>query len=301
MGPRRRRRVGAERRRGHDPGGGERRGGGAVQPALRPDPAGEAGQGAGRRGRATRGRYLRAHAGPGPGPEPPRPDRHPDGTWPARTRPAATEPAASAGGHRADAHRADATGPTLTGPTPPGRRRPGGPRRRDGFAPTGDVRARWVVRATEGFTATLPGEHRRLLPMNSSMIVTEPLPPEPGTASVGPGRDGPGRRPRLRLRPAHRRRPDRHRWSGCPLPVRLADRACGRHSGATGEQLAATLRRLLPDVGTAPVAHAWSGVLGVARDWCPAIGVAPAARGRGAWSGRAGTSGTGSPLRIWPG
>src|SRR6185437_4792063 len=39
----------------------------------------------------------------------------------------------------------------------------------------GDVRARYVLRATEGYTADMPGEHRTLLPMNSSMIVTEPL------------------------------------------------------------------------------------------------------------------------------
>ena len=41
--------------------------------------------------------------------------------------------------------------------------------------PAGLVRARHVLRATEGYTADLPGEHRALLPMNSSMIVTEPL------------------------------------------------------------------------------------------------------------------------------
>jgi len=40
----------------------------------------------------------------------------------------------------------------------------------------GTVRATYVLRATEGFTATLPGLRRTWLPMNSSMIVTEPLP-----------------------------------------------------------------------------------------------------------------------------
>ncbi len=30
--------------------------------------------------------------------------------------------------------------------------------------------------ATEGYTANLPGRHRALLPLNSTMIVTEPLP-----------------------------------------------------------------------------------------------------------------------------
>ncbi len=39
----------------------------------------------------------------------------------------------------------------------------------------GDVRAPFVLRCTEGFTADLPGQHRTLLPMNSSMIVTGPL------------------------------------------------------------------------------------------------------------------------------
>ena len=39
----------------------------------------------------------------------------------------------------------------------------------------GVVRARHVVRATEGYTARLDGHRRGLLPMNSAMIVTEPL------------------------------------------------------------------------------------------------------------------------------
>ena len=42
----------------------------------------------------------------------------------------------------------------------------------------GDVRAEWIVRATEGYTAQLPGLERSLLPLGSSMIVTEPLPAE---------------------------------------------------------------------------------------------------------------------------
>lgn len=44
-------------------------------------------------------------------------------------------------------------------------------------ADAGTVRARWVVRATEGYTSSLRGLRRALVPMNSSMIVTEPLAP----------------------------------------------------------------------------------------------------------------------------
>jgi glycine/D-amino acid oxidase-like deaminating enzyme len=40
----------------------------------------------------------------------------------------------------------------------------------------GSVEARYVVVATEAYTANLPGRHRALLPLNSAMIVTEPLP-----------------------------------------------------------------------------------------------------------------------------
>ncbi|NUR84954.1 MAG: FAD-dependent oxidoreductase, partial [Nonomuraea sp.] len=46
------------------------------------------------------------------------------------------------------------------------------------LTPYGVVSADYVIRATEGFTASLAGQHRQWLPMNSSMIVTEPLPAE---------------------------------------------------------------------------------------------------------------------------
>src|SRR5439155_8917865 len=42
--------------------------------------------------------------------------------------------------------------------------------------PQGRVRADLVVRATEGYTARLPGHHRALVPVYSLMIATEPLP-----------------------------------------------------------------------------------------------------------------------------
>ncbi len=40
----------------------------------------------------------------------------------------------------------------------------------------GSVRAPVILRATEGFTAGLPGHEREWLPLNSAQIVTEPLP-----------------------------------------------------------------------------------------------------------------------------
>ena len=40
----------------------------------------------------------------------------------------------------------------------------------------GRIAARTILRCTEGFTATLPGLRRELLPMNSAQVATEPLP-----------------------------------------------------------------------------------------------------------------------------
>src|ERR1700730_187031 len=46
----------------------------------------------------------------------------------------------------------------------------------EALTPAGTVSARWVVRATEGYTAGLDGLRRALVPMNSTMIITAPLP-----------------------------------------------------------------------------------------------------------------------------
>ncbi|HRD63295.1 MAG TPA: FAD-dependent oxidoreductase, partial [Nocardioides sp.] len=43
--------------------------------------------------------------------------------------------------------------------------------------PGGTVRARYVVRATEGFTPRLPGLARAVVPVYSLIIASEPLPP----------------------------------------------------------------------------------------------------------------------------
>jgi glycine/D-amino acid oxidase-like deaminating enzyme len=49
-------------------------------------------------------------------------------------------------------------------------------RERNVQAENGSVRATHIIRATEGFTAGIAGLKRDWLPMNSSIIVTEPLP-----------------------------------------------------------------------------------------------------------------------------
>jgi glycine/D-amino acid oxidase-like deaminating enzyme len=138
----------------------------------------------------------------------------------------------------------------------------------------GDVAARWVVRATEGFTAGLPGLGRKLLPMNSSMIVTEPLGPD-RWASIGwSGAETLADGAHAYLY-AQRTSDGRVAIGGRGVPYRFGSRTDHRGftPAKTADDLAAGLHRLLPPTRGVDIAHAWCGVLGVARDWCPSVGV----------------------------
>ena len=148
--------------------------------------------------------------------------------------------------------------------------------------PAGEVHARWIIRATEGYTADLPGLRRLLAPVTSAMIATEPL-SDAVWAELG--------------------------WGGCEsmldgrnLYTYLQRTADGRialggrgvpyvfGSGTAREfppppVIVERLRERLRDLFgiDAKVAAAWQGVLGVSRTWRPAVGV-DAARGMG-WAG----------------
>ncbi len=152
--------------------------------------------------------------------------------------------------------------------------------------PGADVTARWVVRATEGFTARLPGLHRRLLPVNSSMIVTDPLPAQVwdtiGWSGLETVRDGAHAYTYLQ-----RTADDRIAIGGRGIPYRFGSRidGSGRTPRSTVSALTDALHRLFPATTEVAVAHAWSGVLGVARDWCPTVGVDRRGDGGLAWAG----------------
>jgi len=136
----------------------------------------------------------------------------------------------------------------------------------------GDVTARYVLRATEGFTARLPGQRRVLLPMNSSMIVTEPLGDDVWRQIGWSGCETLGDEAHVYMY-AQRTADGRIAIGGRGVPYRfgsgLDDR--GATQPGTAESLGRTLRRMLPQVGHARIEHAWCGVLGVPRDWCASV------------------------------
>jgi glycine/D-amino acid oxidase-like deaminating enzyme len=136
----------------------------------------------------------------------------------------------------------------------------------------GTVRARWVVRATEGYTAGLPGLERALLPLSSSMIVTEPL--DAGTwEQIGwEGCETLDDAAHAYIY-AQRTADGRIAIGGRGRPYRFGsstDRA-GEIPDATVRQLRGRLTRLFPMLADVRLDGAWTGVFGVARDWAAAV------------------------------
>ncbi|MFI5798349.1 NAD(P)/FAD-dependent oxidoreductase [Streptomyces sp. NPDC051677] len=138
--------------------------------------------------------------------------------------------------------------------------------------PYGTVRARYVLRCTEGFTAALKGEKRTWLPMNSSMIATEPLTPEQWAQVGWQGREALGDMAHAYLY-AQRTADGRIALGGRGVPYRFGSRTDndGRSQPETVRALREILVGCFPALAGVRVEHAWSGVLGVPRDWCATV------------------------------
>jgi glycine/D-amino acid oxidase-like deaminating enzyme len=139
---------------------------------------------------------------------------------------------------------------------------------------TGTVRARYVIRATEGYTALLPGQRRSIAPVYSLMIATAPL-PEAAWAQIG-----------LASRPTfgdlrhliiygQRTADGRLAFGGRGAPYHLgsAVRPSFDRVPAVFTALRRTLAELFPVLGDVEVTHGWGGPIGVPRDWCASVGL----------------------------
>jgi glycine/D-amino acid oxidase-like deaminating enzyme len=136
----------------------------------------------------------------------------------------------------------------------------------------GTVRARWIVRATEGYTAGLPGLQRTLLPLSSSMIVTEPLDADTWAQIGWEGCETIDDAAHAYCY-AQRTADGRIAIGGRGRPYRFGsstDRA-DEIPDATVRQLRTRLVRLFPMLRDVRLDGAWAGVFGVARDWAAAV------------------------------
>ena len=138
----------------------------------------------------------------------------------------------------------------------------------------GTVTAEVVVRATEGFTAGLKGLRRLWLPMNSSLIATEPLPAEVWDEIGWERREVLGDFAHVYMY-AQRTADDRIAIGGRGVPYRYGSKTDtdGRTPEVTVATLSEILHRFFPATRDAGIEHVWSGVLGVPRDWAATVGL----------------------------
>ena len=143
----------------------------------------------------------------------------------------------------------------------------------------GAVRADTVVVATEAYGATLRATRRRVLPLYSLMIATEPLTDSTwDELGIEHGQTFTDYRHLLIYgqRTADNRiafggRGARYHWGS-------AIRAEYDRVPSVFEHLRRTLRELFPAIGDVTVTHRWGGPLGVPRDWCATASFDPATR-----------------------
>lgn len=138
----------------------------------------------------------------------------------------------------------------------------------------GTVRAKTILRCTEGFTATLPGLRRTWLPLNSAQIATEPLPKSVWDQIGWNGREILGDFANAYCY-CQRTRDDRIIVGarGTPYKFGSAIDANGAPDPKTVAYLTAILNRHFPAARDYAIDHAWCGVLGVPRDWCATVGL----------------------------
>jgi glycine/D-amino acid oxidase-like deaminating enzyme len=138
----------------------------------------------------------------------------------------------------------------------------------------GRIQAELIVRATEGYTARLPGLRRSLLPIYSLMVATEPL-PEAAWDEIGlRGRETFTDHRHLRIY-GQRTADGRLAFGGRGAPYHFGsairpafDTDTGIHAGLEG-----LLAELYPVVAGHAITHAWGGPLAIARDWHPSVGL----------------------------
>lgn len=161
---------------------------------------------------------------------------------------------------------------------------------------SGTVTADTIVRATEGFTAQIDGLRRTWLAMNSSLIVTEPLPAETWASIGWTSYETLGDQAHAYMY-AQRTADDRIAIGGRGAPYRYGSGT--DVDGATDPKTVGLLREILtrffPATASAAVEHVWSGVLGVPRDWSATVGLDPST-GLGWAGGYVGTGVTSTNL-----
>jgi glycine/D-amino acid oxidase-like deaminating enzyme len=147
---------------------------------------------------------------------------------------------------------------------------------------TGRVRAGTVVRATEGYTARLPGLRRAIVPVYSLIIATEPL-ADSVWEQIGLAERETFSDHRHLIIYGQRTADGRLVFGGRGAPYHLNSRITDGYDRVP--KVFAGLQRILielfPVLAGTRITHRWGGPLGIARDWHASVGLS----GGLAWAG----------------
>jgi len=137
----------------------------------------------------------------------------------------------------------------------------------------GAARAELIVRATEGYTAQLEGMRRRLVPLYSLMVATEPL-PEAVWSEIGWRRRHTMADGRHLLIYAQRTGDGRIALGGRGAPYHFASRINPEFERRPDvfTDLKDVVHTLWPATREFAITHEWGGPLGVPRDWYSSVG-----------------------------
>jgi glycine/D-amino acid oxidase-like deaminating enzyme len=138
----------------------------------------------------------------------------------------------------------------------------------------GEVRAEYVVRATEGYTRDLAGQRRTLAPVYSLVLATEPL-PDATWQRIGLHERETFTDLRHLIVYGQRTADGRMVFGGRGAPYHLGSRVRPEfdRDPRVFAGLRAALVDLFPVLADARVTHQWGGPLGIARDWCASVGL----------------------------
>jgi glycine/D-amino acid oxidase-like deaminating enzyme len=150
--------------------------------------------------------------------------------------------------------------------------------------PNGTIRAEMVVRATEGFTARLPGMRRAMAPLYSLMVATEPL-PDDMWEEIGLRERATFGDFRHLLIYGQRTADGRFAFGGRGAPYHFGSAIEDEFDidDAVHTEIIRVLTELFPALATRSITHRWGGALGAPRDWRPSVGIDRP--GRLAWAG----------------
>ncbi|GAA4680627.1 FAD-dependent oxidoreductase [Phytohabitans rumicis] len=140
--------------------------------------------------------------------------------------------------------------------------------------PVGTVRAPVVVRATEAYTAALPGSRRTIAPVYSLMVATPPL-PDGFWANAGLGERETFSDYRRLIIYGQRTVDGRLAFGGRGAPYHFGSKTKPEYDSEP--RVFAALRRalaeLFPALGDVPVTHSWGGPVGIPGDWSASVGL----------------------------